>query len=195
MKKGPRQPRNAEATRERILEAAMSEFSSYGVAGARVDRIAVSAGCNKNLIYVYFDSKEGLFAALLKKHLARVYEELEFTPEDLPGYAGRLFDFAMSHPELMRLMAWFGLEKSIESPSERRDAIAGKLASIEEAQRQGRVRDDIPARTLMTLIMNIATGWSAANPFGQSAASADGDRATMRQQVERAVALLTSPST
>lgn len=39
--------RNAEATRERILEAAMAEFSAFGIAGARVDRIAKTAGCNK----------------------------------------------------------------------------------------------------------------------------------------------------
>ena len=44
---------NAEAMRERILEAASAEFSAYGVAGARVDRIAKAAGCNKNLIYIY----------------------------------------------------------------------------------------------------------------------------------------------
>ncbi len=38
--------RNAEATRERILEAALAEFSSHGIAGARVDRIAQAARCN-----------------------------------------------------------------------------------------------------------------------------------------------------
>ncbi|WP_258112671.1 TetR/AcrR family transcriptional regulator [Alicyclobacillus sp. SP_1] len=52
---------NAEVTKEHIFEAAMEEFSSYGIAGARVDRIARNAGCNKNLIYIYFDSKESLF--------------------------------------------------------------------------------------------------------------------------------------
>ena len=43
--------RNAEATKERILEAALAEFSDHGIAGARVDRIAQAARCNKNLIY------------------------------------------------------------------------------------------------------------------------------------------------
>ena len=36
--------RNAEASRERILDAALAEFSAYGIAGARVDRIAQAAG-------------------------------------------------------------------------------------------------------------------------------------------------------
>ncbi len=65
---------NAEATRERILEAALAEFATYGIAGARVDRIAATAGCNKNLIYIYFENKETLFTTVLQKHLARVYE-------------------------------------------------------------------------------------------------------------------------
>ena len=56
--------RNAEATRERILEAALAEFSAYGIAGARVDRIAQAAGCNKNLIYIYFEDKETLFTTV-----------------------------------------------------------------------------------------------------------------------------------
>src|ERR1700726_400392 len=107
--------RNAEATKERILEAAMEEFSAYGIAGARVDRIAENAGCNKNLIYIYFKNKETLFTTTMDKHLARVYEELPFTPEDLPGFAARVFDFAMAHPDLMQLLAWSGLEQQADS--------------------------------------------------------------------------------
>jgi AcrR family transcriptional regulator len=80
----------------------MAEFSTYGIAGARVDRIAKTAGCNKNLIYIYFENKETLFSTILQKHLTRVYEDLSFTPDDLPGYAARVFDFAMAHPDLMR---------------------------------------------------------------------------------------------
>jgi AcrR family transcriptional regulator len=47
----------------RILDAALEEFSTHGVAGARVDRIASAADCNKNLLYVYFGSKENLLQA------------------------------------------------------------------------------------------------------------------------------------
>ena len=40
--------RDAEATKARILEAATAEFAAHGIAGARVDRIAASAGANKS---------------------------------------------------------------------------------------------------------------------------------------------------
>src|ERR1700691_2866563 len=97
--------RNAEATRERILEAALAEFSAHGIAGARVDRIAQAAKCNKNLIYIYFEDKETLFTTVLMKHLMRVHEEQRFTPDDQPGYAANRFDWAVASPDLMRLMA------------------------------------------------------------------------------------------
>jgi hypothetical protein len=70
-------------------EALEAEFSAYGVADARVDRIARAAGCNKNLIYVYFENKETLFTTVLHKHLLRVYQAVQFSPDDLPGYAVR----------------------------------------------------------------------------------------------------------
>src|ERR1700677_4488041 len=104
--------RNAEATRERILKAALAEFSAHGIAGARVDRIAQVAKCNKNLIYVYFQDKETLFTTVLSKHLIRVHEAYPFTPDDLPGYAAKVFDFAMENPDLLRLLAWSTLENT-----------------------------------------------------------------------------------
>ncbi|QSF48013.1 TetR family transcriptional regulator [Paenibacillus tianjinensis] len=158
--------RNAEATRERILEAAMAEFSAHGIAGARVDRIAKNADCNKNMIYIYFENKEMLFTTILQKNLTRVYEEITFTPDDLPGYAVRVFDFAMSNPDLMRLMAWFSLEQKADSPVERGQVHDQKVKSLTEAQNSGQVGAAFPPEFILTTIMTIATAWTAANPFG-----------------------------
>src|ERR1700758_2496585 len=108
--------RNAEATRERIMEAALAEFSAYGIAGARVDRIAQAARCNKNLIYIYFEDKETLFTTVLRKHLVRIHDEQPFTPDDLPGYAAKVFDWAQANPDLMRLLAWSALGQPARGP-------------------------------------------------------------------------------
>jgi AcrR family transcriptional regulator len=161
--------RNAEATKERILDAAMDEFSSYGIAGARVDRIAKSAGCNKNLIYIYFGNKETLFTTVLEENLIRVYEEIaDFTPEDLPGYAARVFDFAMTHPKLFRLMAWNGLEQKVGNLTERASTQEKKLKEIKNAQSSGLIGNTFTPGFLMTFIMSLATAWLATNPFGPS---------------------------
>jgi hypothetical protein len=43
--------RDAEETRQRLLKAAIAEFSANGIAGARPDRIAATAPADKALIY------------------------------------------------------------------------------------------------------------------------------------------------
>ena len=62
------EPRSRDADRSQlaILAAARDEFSRYGLAGARVDRIAENAKLNKRLIYYYFTSKDDLFLAVLE---------------------------------------------------------------------------------------------------------------------------------
>jgi AcrR family transcriptional regulator len=184
----------AEATRERILEAAMAEFSAYGVAGARVDRIARTAGCNKNLIYVYFESKEKLFTTVLEKHLLRVYEELAFTPDDLPGYAGRMFDYTMAHPDLMRLMAWSNLEQQVVDPASRGEVHSGKVAGVAEAQNNGKANPAFPPAFLLTTVMTVATAWTAANPFGTSfAPDAPKDPDALRKNIVEVITLISQP--
>src|SRR5262245_56383771 len=54
-----------EQSRSAILKAAVREFAREGVAGARTDAIARSAGVNKALLYYYFKDKEALYQAVL----------------------------------------------------------------------------------------------------------------------------------
>jgi AcrR family transcriptional regulator len=186
--------KNAEASRERILEAATAEFAAFGVAGARVDRIAKSAGCNKNLIYMYFENKETLFTTVLRKHLTRIYDEVHFTPGDLPGYAVRVFDFAMAHPDLMRLMAWFGLEHKVDSPSLRRATLDSKVAALRKTQKGGEVGMAFSPVFLLTAISALATAWTAVNPFGPSLDPDALNRpAALRRDIAEAVRLLSAP--
>jgi AcrR family transcriptional regulator len=182
--------RNAEATRERILKAALAEFSAHGIAGARVDRIAEAAGCNKNLIYIYFEDKEALFATILRKHLLRCHEEMPFTPDDLPGYAATVFDFAMANPDLMRLLAWSALEQP-KASAERVAALQAKVAALAEAQEAGEAATAFPADFLFFAVMSLATAWSAASPFGPSVnANAAAQQPALRKRISEAVRLL-----
>ena len=48
-------------TRQKILTAATALFARHGMRGTTVDRIAETAGVNKQRIYAYFGSKEKLF--------------------------------------------------------------------------------------------------------------------------------------
>ncbi len=72
-RKTPNLPETDQA-RERILRAALHEFSAHGLAGARTDAIAQSADVNKALLYYYFKNKESLYAAAFEAALENVMQ-------------------------------------------------------------------------------------------------------------------------
>src|ERR1700760_1559136 len=63
-----------EESRQGILKAALAEFASQGIAGARTDAIARAAGVNKALLYYYYEDKEGLYRATLEHVFAGLFE-------------------------------------------------------------------------------------------------------------------------
>jgi AcrR family transcriptional regulator len=117
------------ATKARLLDAAYGEFVSFGLAGARVDRIAKEASANKQAIYLYFGSKEALFEAVLADRLRILADVAPFTPEDLGGYAGALFDALVADPGIQRLSLWKTLEIPDASEGEV-DAHVSKAAAL-----------------------------------------------------------------
>jgi AcrR family transcriptional regulator len=58
--------RKAERPSE-ILDAAFEEFALHGYAAARLEDVAARAGVTKGTIYVYFESKERVFEALVRE--------------------------------------------------------------------------------------------------------------------------------
>lgn len=58
-------PRNAEATRQNILDAALRQFVAHGYDNVGVRAIAAEAGIDAALICRYFGSKKQLFAQVL----------------------------------------------------------------------------------------------------------------------------------
>jgi len=67
--------------KERILEAAMEVFSHKGFHPATMDEIAEKAGVGKGTLYRYFETKEKLFAELVRLRL-----------EELGATAGSVID-------------------------------------------------------------------------------------------------------
>src|SRR3954470_11546495 len=64
-----RRPRDAAATKARLLDAGEREFAASGFAGARLRQIADSAGVQPALIHHYFVDKQGLYRAVLDRAL------------------------------------------------------------------------------------------------------------------------------
>ena len=150
-------PRDSTATKARILDAATAEFADHGLAGARVDRLAERAGANKQLIYAYFGSKEGLFDATLEAHIERLLDAVPFDADDLPAYAVAMFDFGVAHPELLRLLHWHMLERPGELArlEQTLHSTERKLAALTEAQQAGRVDATLSPEELLALVLSI----------------------------------------
>src|SRR5262245_51805165 len=134
--------RDADATRQRLIDAARTEFAQYGIAGARVDRIAANAKSNKAQIYHYYGSKDALFDAVWEDLVTQITEQAPIDADDLPGYAARLADSYAAHPDIARLITWQRLERSNDPPH----AFAvvstrSKVDEIARAQAAGRISD------------------------------------------------------
>ncbi|GHH09938.1 TetR family transcriptional regulator [Streptomyces rubradiris] len=188
--------RDPEATKARIFEAAVAEFSRHGIAGARIDRIAATAKANKQLIYAYFGNKAELFTQVLGSRMVDLASAVPVDPDDIDGWVDRLLDYHAAHPELLRLLFWEGMEYgTAELPDEeaRQDHYARKVAQIRDAQERGVITDTIPAGDLLILLISL-TNWSSALPqmrrilTGTGGGDQDRLRASIREAARRLVA-------
>ncbi|MEJ5992072.1 TetR/AcrR family transcriptional regulator [Ramlibacter sp. PS3R-8] len=98
--------------RDALLAAAVAEFAENGFAGARVDAIAQRAGVNKQLVYHYFQNKQGLYQAALEAVYAEIRDrERELSldalapAEAMARLVGFSFDYLADHPEFIALLA------------------------------------------------------------------------------------------
>ena len=152
-------------TRRRILDAATEEFAAYGIAGARVDRIVAVARTNKAQMYSYFGNKDQLFDVVFNLHVDRIVNAVPVDGADLPGYAVRLYDAYLKHPELVRLVTWARLERNPTGDlfGDGRNHDTGKLDNIEQAQRAGLVTDGMAPVDVLALVTAMSMTWSPAS--------------------------------
>jgi AcrR family transcriptional regulator len=73
----PRWQRRKEDRPAEILDAALAEFTARGFALARLDDIARRAGVTKGTIFLYFESKEELFKAVVRKNVLPLIQQAE----------------------------------------------------------------------------------------------------------------------
>ncbi len=72
----PRYRRRKEDRPQEITEAAFSVFAEKGYASARLDEVARRAGVSKGLLYLYFNTKEEIFKAVIKSVVIRRVDAL-----------------------------------------------------------------------------------------------------------------------
>jgi AcrR family transcriptional regulator len=187
--------RDAAATKAKILKAATEEFAAHGIAGARVDRIAASAACNKNMIYIYFRSKDLLFDAVFAASIAELVEAAPFDAENLPAYAGALFDFHIANPQLVRLATWHSLERPGELRTLPITVESGyrKGKAIAAAQAAGTLYAGLSPEHLLPMVLSLAQTWSEGTQIPMSAEDDPVALAACRRAVVVGVSRLINP--
>ena len=94
-----------------ILEVATAEFAAKGLSGARIDEIAAITQTSKRMIYYYFESKEGLYIAVLEeayRRIRQIEQQLhleDLAPEEaLRKLVGFTVDYQWNNPDFVRLV-------------------------------------------------------------------------------------------
>ncbi|GLY97500.1 hypothetical protein Acsp02_47540 [Actinoplanes sp. NBRC 103695] len=138
---GDQRKRDPERTKERILDAALIEFSEHGFAGARTGAIAARAGVNQQLISYYFDGKDGLYRAL-----QRTWETTGGAPRpDLPmaEIVTGFLPADESQRAWARLLAWEGLAAGEPDDAETGDYFAAMVDDVRRRQQAGELAEDL----------------------------------------------------
>lgn len=106
-----RKPKDPQANRARMVEAAIDEFAARGFKGASMDAIAARTNTTRALINYYFGSKEKLYVAVLEQVYAEIREaeaglDLDHLP---PAEAVRrivefTYNYYLEHEGFVRLV-------------------------------------------------------------------------------------------
>jgi TetR/AcrR family transcriptional regulator len=208
----PRRPRPArrgaprptpDATRERILAAALAGFATHGYDGVATRDIAARARANQGLVTYYFGSKERLW----KEVVARLFAELRAALVDdaaaladadlatrLRDVVRRFVRFSAARPELHRLMVQEGksggprmrwlLDRHV------RPVYAAATGLIEAAQAEG-LAPRMPAFHLLYILIGAGTHLFVVAPECRRLAGRDpADPAVVEAHAEALLSLL-----
>ncbi|MBH0778238.1 TetR/AcrR family transcriptional regulator [Nocardia bovistercoris] len=178
-----RQAQRSDATRQALIRAARAEFAEYGLAGARVDRIAETAGVNKERIYGLFGSKDKLFDVILIESMREFLDVVRPLAQTDPGdYVADLFDYHREHPQLLRLLLWEALHRGADAHDIDGWRAAHYVRKSDSARQQFDLDEQAAGRTLLALCG--LANWTLAVPqttrllLGDPAAA---DTATTRE--------------
>lgn len=160
-------PRDADATRASILDAAETVFCARGFSAATTSAIAAEAGVTKSLLHHHFGSKENLWRAVVERRFdayARLQWDLLERPElDLSAFrdsVDALFRFLGANPEFVRLRAWENAARE-----EARELPGGKpltrrgVARLREIRERGGLHPELDPEVVLAAYFCLVEHW------------------------------------
>lgn len=154
-----RRKREKTARREAILDAAGGLIAEQGYHGMRMDSVAEAAELSKGTLYLYFENKDALCAAVATRLIDTLIPVIETavrnTPTGLDAVRRMLqkyYDFTEQHPHHFRFaLAWLSAGERMDDSTEafqtyrRRvgQLLALVVAALQQGQRDGSIRPEI----------------------------------------------------
>ena len=142
---------------DRLMEAAREVFARDGIQGARMAKVAKTAGCARATLYRYFPNKEALLHAYMARVAKDFREVLDEKLRPLHSFGDRLVEAVATSVELIReredVAPFFseeglGLTAQLTSNAAAlRDELAHQLEAESRSKRvKGRLRSEVSAR-------------------------------------------------
>jgi AcrR family transcriptional regulator len=169
-----RREREKEERRQSILKAARGAFFEEGFHRATVDSVAERAEVSKGTVYLYFDSKETLLAALLLEGLDTLVDQLaaatasepELPADDQLRRIGEAYlRFFQEEPQYFRLMMSMDRGRFLDSvdPTIYQQVLEASIQGLNlvvEAIERG-IKDEL--FTCCNALQGAATLWATLN--------------------------------
>jgi AcrR family transcriptional regulator len=171
---GKVRPREAskQETRDALISAATTELAEKGLETASLDAICARAGFTRGAFYVHFRDRDELVVAVVDRLLTRFFDAVIATndsPEDLERTVTQYVGMVASRaPAVRGTGGWryhHTLAACARSPALRdryaalqQEAMARVTKAAHAGQRAGRVRKDVPARTLAEILVMLTMG-------------------------------------
>ncbi|SDL33305.1 transcriptional regulator, TetR family [Glycomyces sambucus] len=145
--------RDAERTKAKLLDAALTEFAEHGYRGARVGAIAERAGVNKQLVSYYFGGKEGLYRALQRAWLDT--ERRSAGADVPPGELVRWYLHQnLADPRVARLALWAALSGDVPGEETAAD-VAAEQEAMRERRDHGEFAPDLDTAAVQLALMGM----------------------------------------
>jgi len=88
--------RRKEARPGELLDAALDLFVEKGFAATRAEEVAARAGVSKGTLFLYFQSKEELFKAVVRENISGRFTEWRAELESFEGTTSELLAYCMN---------------------------------------------------------------------------------------------------
>lgn len=156
-----RRERERTARREAILDAAQDLVASEGYHGLRMDAVAEAVELSKGTLYLYFENKDALCAAVATRlidiflpYLKGSLDDAESGLDAIKALLHAYYDFTQEHPHHFRFaLAWLSAGEQMDDSTESFQTYRGRVGqmlslvatSLQRGQADGSIRQDIDA--------------------------------------------------